>query len=155
MNSYGGVVVALVLLIPVVWAIDSMIRTKPPLGGHQREAATIVVFGILAALAIPTYESYVLRKRIREMLKEVEPPKSAINDYFRQHARFPPTVNTTGLVRYDPGRGTLVLRLPKDVLDGKTVVFTPIPGEGGQLGWSCGGPDFSAQDRKLLPEHCR
>ena len=56
----------------------------------------VAIIGILAAIAIPAYQNYVIRSQITEGLSMADGWKTAVGDYFAQYGVFPTCVSTTG-----------------------------------------------------------
>lgn len=150
---YAGV--ALVLLLPLLWAVLHTIGSNKWSPHYQLALVVIAAYGILSAMAIPGYQDYALRKKIAESLIEASAPRLLISEYFLQHKKFPPTLGTAAHIRYEAESGALIVMLPAGVLDGKAVVISPTPGEAGKLVWACSGPDIPERERKHLAASCR
>lgn len=56
----------------------------------------IAIIGILAAIAIPAYQNYVIRSQVTEGLSMADGFKTAIGDYYAQYGVFPTCQNTAG-----------------------------------------------------------
>lgn len=53
----------------------------------------IAILGILAAIAIPTYQDYMKRAKVSEAINMVSSGKAAVASYYQAHKQFP-TNNT-------------------------------------------------------------
>lgn len=51
----------------------------------------VAIIGILAAIAIPAYRSYVIRSQVAEGLSLSDGYKTVLWDYYSEHGRFPST----------------------------------------------------------------
>ena len=56
----------------------------------------VAIIGILAAIAIPAYQNYVIRSQVTEGLSMADGFKTAIGDYYAQYGVFPTGQSTTG-----------------------------------------------------------
>jgi type IV pilus assembly protein PilA len=56
----------------------------------------VAIIGILAAVAIPAYQNYVIRGQVTEGLSLASGWKTAISEYYAQNGSFPTCASTTG-----------------------------------------------------------
>lgn len=56
----------------------------------------IAIIGILAAIAIPAYQNYVIRAQVTEGLSMADGFKTAVGDYYAQYGVFPTCQSTIG-----------------------------------------------------------
>jgi type IV pilus assembly protein PilA len=56
----------------------------------------IAIIGILAAIAIPAYQNYIIRSQVTEGLSLADGWKTAIGEYYAQAGTFPTCASTTG-----------------------------------------------------------
>src|ERR1700735_1687839 len=56
----------------------------------------VAIIGILAAVAIPAYQNYVIRGQVTEGLSLASGWKTAISEYYAQNGSFPSTSSSTG-----------------------------------------------------------
>ena len=56
----------------------------------------VAIIGILAAIAIPAYQNYVIRSQVTEGLSMADGFKTAVGDYFAQYGVMPKCQSTTG-----------------------------------------------------------
>ncbi|WP_279237357.1 pilin [Dyella sedimenti] len=136
---------------------------------------TVAIVGILATLAIPAYQDYVIRAQLTEALSLLQGLKTDVSEYYGAHGSFPP--NTAGTndpnapftgtpvgryVNYlaidnDPqGNKLLVAYLGGEAhanLQGGAVVLIPSV-TGGAIGWQCvvAGPKIK---RSQVPSPCK
>ena len=56
----------------------------------------VAIIGILAAVAIPAYQNYVIRGQVTEGLSLASGWKTGISEYYSQYGAFPTCTSTTG-----------------------------------------------------------
>jgi uncharacterized RDD family membrane protein YckC/Tfp pilus assembly major pilin PilA len=125
----------------------------------------IPVVAILAAIAIPAYQNYLVRAQVAEGMTLSGGAKVAVGDYLNAHGSLPVDNAEAGLA--DPGaltgryvssvqvqNGSVVVTFgdrADRVVAGDHLVFQPY-GSRDMLRWRCGSPDIQA---KYLPRACR
>jgi type IV pilus assembly protein PilA len=116
----------------------------------------MTIIGILAALCIPLYQSYVARSKIAEAFMLADPVKLAISEQYVQSGAFPAdnTAAEFGAPATLRGRyvgsiaiaaGVVLVTYADPTLAGQTVTFTPTAA-GNLVTWAC---------TSSLPEHLR
>ncbi|QIP48125.1 Pilin [Kingella kingae] len=125
----------------------------------------IAIVGILAALALPTYQDFSVRSRVAEGLSLAGGAKTSVAEYYASHNQFPANNVTAGLATANQIKGSSVDSLT--VVDGViTVVFnnkvaaagknslvlTPSVAKEGSITWDCHGGSL---DGRLRPSECR
>ncbi|MDH3747998.1 MAG: pilin [Gammaproteobacteria bacterium] len=126
----------------------------------------VAIIGILASVAMPTYQSYTVRAQVSEGLNLTGPLQSAIAEYYNDYGAYPTDNGDAGLDaatnysgKYVDGisvNGAVIsIQYGKDAnaqINGETVTLTAAPNLG-SMNWDCasGGviPDT------LLPQVCR
>lgn len=129
---------------------------------------TVAVAGILAAIAIPAYQDYVIRAQVSDSMILAESAKVAVAEYYVTHSHLPRDNAAAGLGPPQSLHGRYVASISVDAgaihvnfgtppayaanarIAGKTVLLTPQPSAQG-LQWHCSS-DIAA---KLLPASCR
>lgn len=124
----------------------------------------VAIIGILAAIAIPAYQTYVERAKISEAINLANTAKIAVLDSFQANHAFPGDNATAGLNSPSAYRGNHVSAVEvtangvvqvtlsdAGTLDNKTVLLTPAD-EGGSVTWTCSSPDIPT---RLMPGTCR
>ena len=130
----------------------------------------VAIIGILAAIAIPAYQDYMIRSKISEGLNLAAAAKLAVAETYDSTGRYmqgtTPNNASYGLPDADSIVGTYVTSIgttagtgvitityfnvkPTDV-DGKTVTLTPTA-SAGSMKWECSSSIAS----KYLPSNCR
>ena len=56
----------------------------------------VAIVGILAAIALPAYQDYVIRSKMSEALAAIAACKTSVAEYASSHTTFPPNVTASG-----------------------------------------------------------
>jgi type IV pilus assembly protein PilA len=139
----------------------------------------VAILGILAALAVPQYQTFTTRARISEGLVLLGPVKLAVAEYYASHGRLPdvPGNNWLALLRelglnvsavsgaasgsfvnriwWNNGEKEIRIRYGFDPIDDMLIAlradFTP----SGQAIWTCYAPRRDGVPVRYLPSTCR
>jgi hypothetical protein len=125
----------------------------------------VPVLAILAALAIPAYQSYGVRAEVSQGLELTERPRALIGEYIGQRGALPDsnadlglprpetiTARYVGSVRIDGGKIVVTYGNEADrAIRGGHVVLSPF-GNAARMHWQCSSPDIRDD---YLPERCR
>lgn len=143
----------------------------PPLENYEAEAAegsnsrivmaivgifvAIAFIGVLAAIALPAYQTYVDKAKVAQLSVSAESVKAAVAEYAASQYTWPEDAEDLGPVSLEAGVST-------EVTEGVvTVYFTMSPEkrlrfdptmEDGHLTWSCQSVGY---DASVLPASCR
>jgi type IV pilus assembly protein PilA len=128
----------------------------------------VAIIAILAAIAIPAYQNYLIRSQVTEGMSLAEGAKTGVWDFASNTGRFPPNNQSAGLTQATSIVGNYVSQV--DVAGGKvtvtfgvganeaikasgknTLVLSPWT-KAGTILWSC---KPSTVDSKYLPSSCR
>ena len=128
----------------------------------------VAIIAILAAIAIPAYQNYLIRAQVSEGAALAEGAKAAVWDFVSNTGRFPSGNGSAGLTQASSITGSYVAQV--DVAGGKitatfgnsantaiqaaghdTFVLSPWT-HGGSILWTC---TPSTVDPKYLPSSCR
>ena len=136
----------------------------------------VAIIGILAAVAIPSYQDYTVRTKVAEGLQVAAGVKASVAETRLSMGRFMgpvspantsyglplPTsisgnnvayVNVEGLDA--PFPGNIIIHFEGDsALVGKTLSLTPLVTEGG-IRWTCTGTGMDTIEQKYRPTSCR
>ncbi len=135
----------------------------------------IAIIGILAAIAIPTYQNYVIRAEVTEGLSLMSGAKTAVGTYYTQNSKLPGNNTSAGIAAAAAIVGRYVSQVSvasgliqatfsstnskqhaNKALDGKNLELSPITTSGGgSLQWTCGTPGSNGIPHKYLPNACR
>jgi len=143
----------------------------------------VAIIAILAAIALPAYQDYVVRAQVSEGAVLADGAKTAVAEFYSNVGHFPSTnasaglaapqsitgkfVDAVGIVPVGqlggaPG-GTIGVeysstspRRANSVINGKILVFYPTP-SGGSIVWTCYNTPVAATQipEKYLPVICR
>ncbi len=128
----------------------------------------VAIIAILAAIAIPAYQDYLIRAQVSEGMVLSSGAKAAVWDFVADTGRFPPNNQSAGLAKNTSIAGSYVSSV--DVTNGvikvlyngpkansqitstaKYLLLSPI-NNGGSIAWAC---TPSTLDHKYLPTSCR
>ncbi|MGH8147092.1 MAG: pilin [Rhodanobacteraceae bacterium] len=126
----------------------------------------VAIIAILAAIAIPAYQNYLIRTQVTEGVNLAAGAKVAVWDFVSNTGRFPKDNESAGLAQASSIIGRYVAKV--DVAKGKitatfntsgankaiqndTVVLSPWT-QGGSILWTC---TPSTVNPKYLPSSCR
>jgi type IV pilus assembly protein PilA len=138
----------------------------------------VAIIAILAAIAIPAYQDYVIRSQVSEGMTLADGSKTAMAEFYTNYGHFPtgsPGANTSvGLAapgsivgKYVSGvdvgttQGKITVtfsnvspRKASDRLTGKVLVLSSITGAG-SVTWHCSSTAGTTVPQKYLPSSCR
>lgn len=134
----------------------------------------VAIIAILAAIAIPAYQNYLIRAQVSEGAVLTDGAKTAMAEYYSNSGSFPAasgTANTTvGLAKADSITGKYVASVnigtAQGIIEAKfntTAANTKIQGKvfalsaiatNGSISWSCTNAATTV-DAKYLPSSCR
>ena len=126
----------------------------------------VAIIAILAAIAIPAYQDYLIRAQVTEGMSLDTGAKSAVWDFVSNTGRFPPSNQSAGLAKTTSIIGTYVSGVDvtggkiktsfatakaNTAIQGAVLVLSPWT-TGGSILWTCAP---STVDPKYLPSSCR
>ncbi len=126
----------------------------------------VAIIGILAAIAIPAYQNYIIRAQISEGLTLSAGAKSAVSEYYVEHGVWPVDNDVAGLAdKHDiignytehisVGDNVIEIKFGYDahakIMDGK-IELTAVNNDG-SISWTCASAGV-IQDNHL-PAACR
>ncbi len=134
----------------------------------------VAIVGILAAIALPAYQDYLVRSKVSEVLARGAEGKTSVAEFMSANGRFPSTLESAGLtstgvnwVQKSGGlgltsgaMGTAKLTLTTSSQIGgsagsKTIDLLTQSSAGGQIVWKCQTGASSGLAAKYLPASCR
>ena len=139
----------------------------------------IAIVGILAAIALPAYQDYVVRAKMSEPAAALAEAKTSLAEYYSSNNRFPPDTGKGGLntnpdkqivssltyVSNGNGLGAIITaRLQLDVIPGggSTIYgfsLSSITKEDGSIEWVCTTSSMANSETAVadnyLPSNCR
>jgi uncharacterized RDD family membrane protein YckC/Tfp pilus assembly major pilin PilA len=121
----------------------------------------IPVIGILAAIAIPTYQDYTVKAKISAAIISAEPAKAAVERYYATNEAAPTTLKDAGYIitpspnvrdiSIDAETSAIEIKFAFSPVDGQSVYFVPEVGDDKKITWTCS----SDIKTKLLPMSCQ
>ena len=129
----------------------------------------VAIIAILAAIAIPAYQDYVVRSQVSEGMTLSDGAKTAVAEFYSNYGHFPTNNQSAGLAKETSISGTYVSQVEvtgglitatfshsspqkaSDKIDTKTLVLSPRTATG-STAWACNG---GTVDNKYLPSSCR
>jgi type IV pilus assembly protein PilA len=146
-----------------------MLRKKLAQGFTLIELMIVVaIIAILAAIAVPAYQNYLIRAQVAEGFSLATGAKTAVWDFAANTGRFPPNNQSAGLassnsisgnyvssVNVSGGKVTVAFAGPKanTALNGQILVLSPTIGTG-SITWTC-SPPYTTVATEYLPTRCR
>jgi len=128
----------------------------------------VAIIGILAGIAIPVYQRYVVRSQISEGLSLSAGAKSSVSEYYMDHGDWPSDNSEAGLAANTEIVGTYVTQVTVQngvidveyggeanaVIDGMALQLTPDTTNPGSVAWVCASAGAEIEN-KHLPAACR
>jgi type IV pilus assembly protein PilA len=130
----------------------------------------VAIIAILAAIAIPAYQDYLIRSQVSEGSVLADGAKTAMAEFYSNTGHFPTTNASAGLALDTSIKGQYVSKVNVGATQGKitayfggpkanvaistgpkTLIFSAVT-NGGSIEWHCTGGDVPA---KYLPTSCR
>jgi type IV pilus assembly protein PilA len=130
----------------------------------------VAIIAILAAIALPAYQDYVIRSQVSEGSVLSDGAKTAFAEFYSNTGRNPPSNASAGLATpasiignyvtsVNVSTGKIVATYGAQAntkITGKVLTFSPYSQQGGSMGWSCKNPSSGTNvDLKYLPTVCR
>jgi len=131
----------------------------------------VAIIAILAAIAIPAYQNYLIRSQVSEGMVLADGAKTAVAEYYSNYGRYPLNNESAGLpknaasvsgkyvsqVAVSSGIITATFNSTNanKAIQAKTFVLSPTSG-GGSTTWTCSSAtNAGTVDNKYLPSSCR
>jgi len=144
-------------------SMEMMFENNPLESIFSGDMTSIVVVGIVAAIAIPAYQDYTIRAQISQGLNEAAGAKAAVAEHFASEGEFPGAVASaeinsastpgeyTESIAIIAGRGIIVISYNEDTTPNGGQVFLVPVADGDTITWTCSGTVVN----KHLPAVCR
>jgi type IV pilus assembly protein PilA len=132
----------------------------------------VAIIAILAAIAIPAYQDYVIRAQVTEGMSLATGARTAVWDYFAQHGTMPADNTAAGLPADTSISGKYVRSVAVNngkvsasfasggsfranvAINGAILALSPMTTTG-SIAWVCGASAGTNVDAKYLPSSCR
>jgi type IV pilus assembly protein PilA len=129
----------------------------------------VAIIGILAAIAIPSYQNYTVRAKVSEALSLAAAAKAAVAETYNTTSALPETNAEAGLPAANTIVGndvasvtvakealiTIAFNANTPVLSGGFIALKPSIANAGSITWSCKGAGSLATKAQYLPANCR
>ena len=127
----------------------------------------VAIIGILAAIAVPAYQDYIIRAKVSEVMGIAAKDKTSVSEYFVSMGVVPPNVSASG-VSTSPGQSTYIsaiayaaatgsvsytLQNLAAAVNGTVIAFVPTTSADG-VSWAC-NTATTTTPAKYLPANCR
>lgn len=136
----------------------------------------VAIIAILAAIAVPAYQNYLIRSQVSEGTTLAGGAEAAIAEFYSNKGYFPSTNGSAGIatdksisgkyvVQLDVGSGKVATpgvinalfskaspQQANEKIDGKYLVLSPVTSSNGDIHWSCTQSDVA---QAYLPSSCR
>lgn len=132
-----------------------------PYAGRMGAGLGLLIYvyfiGIMAAIAIPAYQDYVVRAVLTNAAAESQPARQQLLDYYNNQKAIPQTLSDAGVADQLPNGVQLSLDPAHMVLTVHSkqgdLIFTPRRQTDGEITWTCSGGQGVKQE--ALPPACR
>jgi type IV pilus assembly protein PilA len=125
----------------------------------------VAIIAILAAIALPAYQDYLIRAQVTEGISLATGARAAVWDFVAQKGRMPPSNQSAGLpsstsilgkyvTSVDATGGVITVAYggaANNAIVGQTLLLSPFT-NGGSIEWTCSSATMSG---KYLPTSCR
>ena len=131
----------------------------------------VAIIAILAAIAIPAYQNYLIRSQVSEGAVLTDGAKTAISEFYSNKGHFPTNNESAGLpsnIASISGKyvASVDVSQASGVIEAKfggqanTAISGKIFGlsasaNGGSINWTCSNSSYTTVDAKYLPSSCR
>jgi type IV pilus assembly protein PilA len=123
----------------------------------------VAIIGILAAIAIPAYQDYIIRSKVTELINAAGVCKTSVAEFHQTQNRMPADLteagcSTSGTANSAPptvGGGVITVAAAGTLAAqaAGNVVYTPVTNAAGAIcGWDCAASTIPS---KYLPAACR
>jgi len=131
----------------------------------------VAIIAILAAIAIPAYQNYLIRAQVSEGAVLADGLKTPLSEYFSNQGDFPNTLASIGLPanaasvsgKYVSqvslsGNGIIVAKFGGNqvnaAINGSAFALSAV-NNGGSISWSCSNTNATTVPTQYLPTSCR
>jgi type IV pilus assembly protein PilA len=134
----------------------------------------VAIIAILAAIAVPAYQDYVIRAQVSEGAILSDPARNAMMEFYQNNNTFPSTNASAGLPQpasisgkyvsqVDLGSNPGVIKatfsssgahVANALLNGKVLAFSAVT-QVGSLVWHCANTTYTTVPARYLPSSCR
>lgn len=131
-------------------------------GGATSLMITAAIIGILAAIAIPQFQTYRALAYTQSALTQAKEASSAVESYYNKNKAAPPSLQEIGVNEHPGVAGIERLELRENAiiavvmgtppLQGKSLIYEPRLNDKGEIFWICSSEEIAD---KFLPAECK
>ncbi|MEN8170292.1 MAG: M48 family metalloprotease [Pseudomonadota bacterium] len=116
----------------------------------------VYIIGVMAAVAIPAYQGYIVKAQVSTVIIESQSAREALGSYYESTQNIPETLDAAGIssqladgseLSLDPEQMVLTISMKQGEL-----IFTPKVDEEGRIFWNCSNGEGTKP--KQLPPSC-
>jgi type IV pilus assembly protein PilA len=134
----------------------------------------VAIIAILAAIAIPAYQDYLIRSQVSEGASLADAAETAVAEFYSNTGRLPGSNQSAGLAAAASIKGKYVSQVDATggivratfengggfvanaAINGQILAFSPVTGNSsGSIAWHCGSVALTTVTQKYLPASCR
>jgi type IV pilus assembly protein PilA len=120
----------------------------------------VAIIGILAAIAIPAYQDYIIRSKVTELSVAASACKASVSEYAQTNQNLPSDITAAGcssnptqyVTSLAVNNGTITVASAITQATGNFVLTPTFSAATGEVDWSC---TASSIEKKYLPANCR
>jgi len=130
----------------------------------------VAIIAILAAIAIPAYQNYLIRAQVSEGMTLAGGAETGVSEYYSNYGRFPSTNTSAGIATTATsisGKYVTQVKVTNGVIkatfganankaiSGGILGLSPLASPNGDVHWACTTAAGTTIDTKYLPSSCR
>ena len=154
---------------PFAWVLAALVPRLGAAGAGSSTIVTVVIIGVLAAIAIPAYQDYTIRVQVTEGLNLAATYKAAVEKsgpstvaeiaaIDSKSVGLPTEVRAAFVDSISIQSGAVVIHYGKGALPalaGQQLVLVPAIGQTRDLVWICGRANAPANATPVVPDYAR
>ena len=148
---------------PFAWFLALFVPRLGVGGGAASTLIMVAMIGVLAAIAIPTYQTYVARAKLAGAVATGRQAAAAVANYYYVNHKVPRTLEEAGFalpasassvanVAVNPDSGVIQVDVAVPPYAGKSLLLVPSLGADKQVVWRCGSNEIPLS---AMPLDCR
>lgn len=125
----------------------------------------VAIIGVLAAIAIPAYQNYIIRAKVSEALTFASQAKTAVAEYYQSQGTLPADNPAAGLATSISGTNVSAVTVAAGVITvsssiagvpstANQIIFSPSVGPSG-ITWVCTQGGGSTLNNQYRPSNCK